>query len=269
MGNINNKVDAEKIIDICNNKQYNTLSAGKPITVKLKDIIPAEFKSSEYLDTLKFEPKVAGVSRIITDHSAVDDIIKVSRDNPDYKVGVLNFASSYHPGGGFITGAMAQEEALCHASTLYLQLNSCNELYNKNRASRLDVYTDNMAVCNTEFFRNSSGIMIPKPVTATVITSAAVNNNKLSDRNSDRVKEIMKIRMKKIIMLAIEEHIDIFILGAFGCGVFGNDPYFIADTWKTLTDSYGGYFKKIYFSILKNKSHENFRAFSTVFGDIK
>lgn len=265
MTNTNNIREAEKVIEICQSREYDTLYKGKEIKVKLDEIQPARFISSEELDQLKHEPNGKYRFFRLTDNSAVDDIISISRNNPDKKIGVLNFASSYHPGGGFLTGAMAQEEALCHASTLYIQLEACKELYNRNRASRLDTYTSNMAVSETQFFKNSSGILLAKPVTATVITSAAVNNNKVQDRNSDRVKETMKTRMKKIIMLAIEEKIDILVLGAFGCGVFGNDPYFIANTWKVLLDSYGGYFKKVYFSVLKGKSYNNYRAFSNVF----
>ena len=193
MANINNRLDAEKTIEICQNREYITLYKGKEVKVKLDEIQPARFISSEDLDKIRYEPK-GGCNLIkLTDNSAVDDIISVNRANPDDKIGILNFASSYHPGGGFLTGAMAQEEALCHASTLYIQLESCKELYDKNRASKLDTYTDNMAVSDTQFFRYSSGLLLANPVTATVITSAAVNNNKVRDKNSDRIKEIMKI----------------------------------------------------------------------------
>ena len=48
---------------------------------------------------------------------------------------VMNFANAIHPGGGFLKGARAQEEALCRCSTLYKSIssNKAFEMYHYNR----------------------------------------------------------------------------------------------------------------------------------------
>ncbi len=260
--------EAQQIIDICHNGTYTAMLNGKLKQVNLDEIKPARFVSSEILDKLKSniskssdeKPKI-----VLTNNSVVDDIIHTCYNSLDSKVGILNFASSYNPGGGFIKGALAQEEALCYASTLYVQLEACHTLYKLNRESDLDTYTDNMGVSETQFIKNGNNMWLPNPYTVKVITSAAVNNRKVKDPNSQRVKSIMKVRMHKIIELAIYENIDILILGAFGCGVFKNDPKFIAETWRDELSLYGGYFKQVIFSVMGDTSSQNYLAFSSVF----
>ena len=49
-------------------------------------------------------------------------------------LGVLNFASAKNPGGGFLNGAMAQEESLAASGGLYPTLLPHTEYYRRNRA---------------------------------------------------------------------------------------------------------------------------------------
>ena len=50
---------------------------------------------------------------------AAETVVKARRENPNAKIAVLNFSSFKHPGGGFMTDMLAQEESLCYCSNLY------------------------------------------------------------------------------------------------------------------------------------------------------
>lgn len=261
-----NKCRAAEVLEICKNGRYYCSIGGKAREVKLDDIHAAEFISSEYLSSLDY--KEAGNHKIIelTHNSAVDDIFRMHNKYRDKKIGILNFASAYHPGGGFITGALAQEEALCHASTLYIQLFGCHELYDLNKEENNSYYTDNMAISDTQFFMDSSRLKRGAPVHCTVITSAAVNLSKQGlDINVANAK--MQQRMHKIIQLFIDREVRVIILGAFGCGVFKNDPNTIAEIWKDELNKYGEYFDKVIFSIMGSQETPNYKAFKRVFSE--
>lgn len=200
--------------------------------------------------------------------STVDAVIKEFRrlqdlDKEDDKIGVLNFASAKHPGGGFVTGAMAQEEALCHASTLYNQIKD-SKMYTYNQAMcSSTLYNDSMNVCNSYFIKNGRGDFV-FPVPATVVTSAAVNRRGLKSFEHKFVEYTMKRRMEEVMQMFIRYRCKILVLGAFGCGVFGNDPKFVAETWRDLLIRYGGYFDKVVFAVLDNKG-DNIKAFKDTF----
>jgi uncharacterized protein (TIGR02452 family) len=78
---------------------------------------------------------------------------------------------------------------------------------------------------------------------------------------------IMKERMRFALSLYAKEKINTIILGAYGCGVFGNDPDYIARWWKELLidKGYGAFSNKALFAVLDKSEGENIRAFEKEF----
>ncbi|WP_018754292.1 TIGR02452 family protein [Paenibacillus terrigena] len=182
---------------------------------------------------------------------AIVDFAKAGKD----RIGVLNFASAKNPGGGFLNGAMAQEESLAASSGLYGTQLRNEGYYTANRAYRSMMYT-NHAIYSPDvvFFRDEWFNLMRQPVTASVLTLPAVNYGQVLLKGEDRQKaeSVMKDRMRLTLAIFACKKDKHLILGAYGCGVFRNDPLKIAGWWQDLLDNegYGSFFSEIRFSVL-------------------
>ncbi|WP_252229968.1 TIGR02452 family protein [Clostridium sp. ZBS15] len=153
---------------------------------------------------------------------------------------VLNFASAKHPGGGFLNGSSAQEESLARVSGLYLSLKSKQSEYYDNNIKNTNngIYNDSMIYSPfVPFIKNDIGDLLENIIFCSVITSPAVNRGVAISRgvSETQVKICMEKRIGLILDLAIsldESKNALLILGAFGCGVFKNNPKDIARIFK-------------------------------------
>lgn len=201
--------------------------------------------------------------------STVDAVLEFARRG-DQHIGVLNFASAKNPGGGFINGAMAQEESLAASGGLYETLTKNEGYYQVNRACQSMMYT-NHAIYSPDvvFFRDGRFELLEEPVTASVLTLPAVNMGQVLLKGEDvqEAKAVMRQRMKLSLALFAEQGDRNLILGAYGCGVFRNDPVQIARWWKELLGgSFDGCFDQVLFAVLdRSKSQSCIRAFEAVF----
>ena len=172
---------------------------------------------------------------------------------------LLNFASYRHAGGGFVTGAWAQEEAICHDSTLYNVLREFENFYAENeRTLNRSVYTDR-AVFSPKIIFERGG----KTAECGVITCAAPNFSAAKGRGVTERENAaaVKQRIDFVISIAEENGVDTVILGAWGCGVFGQDPKLMARAFKErLTTSS---IKRAVFAIPGN--NPNYTGFKDVF----
>jgi uncharacterized protein (TIGR02452 family) len=186
----------------------------------------------------------------------------------------LNFASAKNPGGGFLGGAQAQEESLARSSGLYNTLISQPKFYSFHRAQGDLLYSDHMIFSpDVPVFRYDSGAFLEMPYRAAFITSPAPNAGAIANtqRGSlDRVPEVLHERAGRVLALAAHQGSKRLVLGAWGCGVFRNDPQTVARAFAGwLTGSFSGAFEHVTFAVYDNsKDRAPLEAFRTVFAEV-
>eukprot|EP00756_Hemistasia_phaeocysticola_P013998 Hpha_TRINITY_DN15316_c6_g8::TRINITY_DN15316_c6_g8_i1::g.90002::m.90002 len=169
--------------------------------------------------------------------------------------GVLNFASSRNPGGGFFTGAEAQEESIARASALYPCLTKfMGEFFEGHRRAPSGEYTHAMIFSpRVPVFRDTHGALLERPYSADFLTAAAPNMGVLWRQSDGHAvgQKAMQERIRRVLTLFAQRRCRTVVLGAWGCGVFKNSPDFVADCFaKELTGSFRHHFSRAVFAIL-------------------
>ena len=173
-------------------------------------------------------------------------------ETPSAQVFCLNFASAKNPGGGFLTGAQAQEEALARASALYGCLNPQQKYYGVNRAFKSSFYTDHMIYSPAvPVFRDDADQLLAQPYCVSILTAPAVNRGAVANHEPGRLDEVpaaMLNRIEKLLGIAVLHGYKNLVLGAWGCGVFRNDPVEMA-AWFYAHLGRGGRFENAFKSV--------------------
>lgn len=225
---------------------------------------------SERMPDIELTDTVPKRPEIITDGM---DSVKSMLKHRDGKTAVLNFASYKNPGGKFLDGSSAQEECLCHSSILYNVLKKFPDYYawNKQHNNRA-LYTNRALYSEDVVFIDESVCVYgadPEIVRADVITCAAPNYSaagKYAKVEVDENNAELYRRIKFVLDVAEENNVETLILGAFGCGVFGQDASTVAKYFKKCLDTYDYHFKKVYFSVLNRGRENNLEKFKLIFG---
>lgn len=183
------------------------------------------------------------------------------------QVCILNFASYKNPGGFFLGGSFAQEEALCHESTLYPVLSSFNDTYYRWNKQHLNkaLYLDRALYSKDILFERDE-----KKIFADVLTCAAPNyrtGHRYQNVSLIENEDTFRKRIEFIYGIAEQQEVNTLIAGAWGCGVFMQPP---GMTCNLLSDTLlmGGYkhLEKVYFAI-PDENSTNFKAFEAELND--
>jgi uncharacterized protein (TIGR02452 family) len=144
----------------------------------------------------------------------------------------LVFASARNPGGGFLRGAKAQEEDIARASALHACLVTVADFYAHHRADADLRYSDRVIYSPAvPVFRSDDGGLLDAAYPLSFITAAAPNLRAILDNRpelADTVPEAVRVRAERVLRVAAAHGHRRLVLGAWGCGVFGNDPAVVA-----------------------------------------
>jgi len=189
------------------------------------------------------------------------------------KVCCLDFANDSYIGGS-PWHAGAQEECMCRASTLYPCLSAKKkEFYEKHmgeyREGELNFMgcDDLIYVPNVVIFKTDECIPQLKPkdcwYKSDVIVCAAPIIRRNTSYNMEEYRRVMETRIKRIIDVASKENVEVLILGAFGCGAFGNPPEVVADIFNSLIRNYN--FEIVEFAVFCRNDFTNYEIFKNTF----
>ena len=190
---------------------------------------------------------------------------------------VLNLANPVNPGGGVRRGAKAQEEDLCRKSSLLVSLESAKAkaYYDYNRS--LGTYMGSHALMihpQVEIIKDENGDLLPETVIVAVMTCAApMLIHGMEGLTQQQYETMVYDRITGMLKVAAYLGYQHLILGAFGCGAFGNDARIVSDLfYKALKDfNFAGMresdmFRGIDFAVLsRSQDQYNFKEFSRNF----
>ncbi|HNZ99870.1 TIGR02452 family protein [Ruminococcus sp.] len=184
---------------------------------------------------------------------------------------VMNFANAHKAGGGFRLGANAQEEALCRCSTLYASITSeaAGAMYRYNNTHLSSTESDYMLYSpNVCVFRSCECKLLEKPFMASVITVPAPNRRGAAIFASNKkIAEVMTRRIRIMLAIAAKHGHRSIVLGAWGCGAFGNSSDDVAGYFRKvlIDEKYGRLFDNVCFAIYSSESDKKYSIFSEAF----
>lgn len=228
-------------------------------------------ETSALLDRVSAQPN-ATLTIDVTDETTQVAAQRLVLDEGVADLVLLNFASARKPGGGFINGAKAQEEDLARCSGLYPCLLTQPGYYEANRAQESAIYTDHLIHSPAvPWFRTHGRDQPERVFLASVITAPAPNAGVALERDprcGPKVDTALRRRAGMVLAVAADQGHRNLLLGAWGCGVFRNNPVQVADAFGHWLDSerFRGAFERVVFAIYDTtSSRSTLRAFKQRF----
>jgi uncharacterized protein (TIGR02452 family) len=206
-----------------------------------------EDMSAITLDTkagVPISPKKERTVKIVTtDTLTVVQLLSQHPNKPTKKapnVCILNMASPLRPGGGVLAGATSQEEFLCARTTLLPSLKE--EFYRLPEYG--GIFTPDVLVFRSPAaLGDSSGDLGPSERYYVDVISAGMLRFPDLEGEEDEIKrlgkkdrDVVERKMRAVLRIAEAKGTKKLVLGAWGCGAYGNPVADVAQAWRRVLD---------------------------------
>ncbi len=182
---------------------------------------------------------------------------------------VLNLSDDQEAGGGIVFGAGAQEESLWRRTALCVTQKQ--SFYPLGREA---IYSPGVPVLRRSERDGYRWYDVPKVLDFVAcpglkmpqwVRTEADPEGDLGETDKEELAE----RLRLILRIAATKSHDAVILGAMGCGAWGNPPRAVARVFAKVLPEFQGVFKQIVVAILNTSGRgEIMRAFEDVFGEV-
>ena len=227
--------------------------------------------TSESLPHLSLDscPKLSPTPIRVQNADSVDAALELCTQNPSEgangsksgkPVLVLNMANAEQPGGGWLHGALAQEEALCYRSSLSFTLK--RRFYPLPEHS--GVYSPTVVIIRESLASGHELLDLSRPENLpiiSVVSVAAICEPEVGRTISGEEKycfpadrEMMKEKMRVTLRIAAHNGHQRLLLGALGCGAFANPRGEVAQCWKEVFSEgefAGGWWESVVFAVME------------------
>lgn len=194
-------------------------------------------------------------------------------------IAILDMANAKKPGGYHEDdGVKAQEEQLIRRSPSLLKaLEAAKKFRNPNDApSARGEYKQEfipedgcLYLSDVQFTRTRNSSPDSDQITVATICAAAIDLYASGGQiqHSPEYETIMKNKIRAILFSAFDNQKTDLVLGAFGCGMFGNDPTRVAQFFKdVIHNEFHGVFRNIVFAIYdSSEKGDNIKPFAAIF----
>ena len=259
------KIVFESTLRICKDRVYESQS-GKIVHLSLSDTIEQDTRF--YVKEIpQITPQYSHNTQYYVHNGDCLEYAKglVDRFGND-SVCVLNLASRRNPGGGVLGGAGAQEEYLFRCSDYFRSLYQYADFAYQYSQYGIHQHPQYRYPMDQNFGGSfSKGItifrdneekgyaLIDDPWRVNMVAVAGINHpaltrdghliNQMSEGNRNKIRTILRIAY-----LNGQKHL---VLGALGCGAFGNPPQDIANLFKEelFGKEFNGAFESVHFAI--------------------